>query len=364
MQLGGDSLSYVEASVRLEEALGVLSPDWATTPVRDLAAASPSGSGRWLDLSVALRAVAIVLVVGSHANVFTLLGGAHLLVAVAGHNVARFSLRQSARGERVRALLRSAARIAVPSIAVIAGAQWLTGQYGVANLALLNDLLGPDVLGPQWQFWFVEVLVHLLLALGALLAVPAVHDLERRWPFGAAMAVFGAGLLTRYGVVPLEPGPESTQTAVGLVWLFALGWAGAQATTVGRRVVVTAAALVSVPGATGDPAREALVLAGVLLLVWASRVPSPHVVRRLAGLLASSSLYTYLTHWQVFPHLQDSYPLLALASSLAVGIACWSVARRVPGWLAAAGRAAQSASAPALLPAAPVPLSVPYPSRR
>ena len=36
VSLGGDSLSYVAASVRLEQALGHLPPDWHVTPVRDL----------------------------------------------------------------------------------------------------------------------------------------------------------------------------------------------------------------------------------------------------------------------------------------------------------------------------------------
>jgi hypothetical protein len=48
--------------------------------------------------------------------------------------------------------------------------------------------------------------------------------------------------------------------------------------------------------------------------------------------LASSSLYVYLTHWQVYPPIEEVSPALAMVASFAVGIAVWWLAR-------AAGRA-------------------------
>ena len=57
-----------------------------------------------LDTSVALRAVAILLIVGSHAGVFELWGGAHILLAVAGFNFGRFCLTPVSRTRRARHL--------------------------------------------------------------------------------------------------------------------------------------------------------------------------------------------------------------------------------------------------------------------
>ena len=48
--------------------------------------------GATLETSVALRAAAIVLIVGSHAELFELWGGAHILLGVAGYNFGRFCL--------------------------------------------------------------------------------------------------------------------------------------------------------------------------------------------------------------------------------------------------------------------------------
>ncbi|HET9517144.1 MAG TPA: non-ribosomal peptide synthetase, partial [Actinoplanes sp.] len=68
VSLGGDSLSYVEMSLRLEQTLGRLPAGWHTTPIRQLSAIVPRPVRRRrpLDTSLALRAVAIVLIVASH----------------------------------------------------------------------------------------------------------------------------------------------------------------------------------------------------------------------------------------------------------------------------------------------------------
>ena len=98
VDLGGNSLSYVTMSVRLERALGRLPADWQRLPLRELEA-MPKPPRRWwpwwgatLETSVALRAVAIVLIVGSHAGLYELWGGAHVLLGIAGYNFGRFCL--------------------------------------------------------------------------------------------------------------------------------------------------------------------------------------------------------------------------------------------------------------------------------
>ncbi|MDL2425293.1 hypothetical protein M2C68_22330, partial [Pseudomonas sp. BAgro211] len=70
-------------------------------------------------------------------------GTAHVLFALAGFNFARFQLTGKAR-ERLRSQTRSLARIVVPSVAFIAFAFAVTGDYTVQNILLLNSLLGPE----------------------------------------------------------------------------------------------------------------------------------------------------------------------------------------------------------------------------
>src|SRR4029077_10896770 len=94
VDLGGDSLSYVEATTRLGRALGTLPTGWQRMSPEKLFATRrrPRRFVVPVDLSVVLRAVAATLILVSHADIAQLQGGAHVLLAVAGYNLARFQL--------------------------------------------------------------------------------------------------------------------------------------------------------------------------------------------------------------------------------------------------------------------------------
>jgi len=333
--LGGDSLSYVEMSVQLESLLGSLPDDWHVQPAASLEARQGSSRSRlWsrLDLTVLLRAVAIVLVVGSHANVFMVMGGAHVLLGVAGYNVARFTLALPERRERVRHLAGSVGRIVVPSVAWIALVTVLAAGYGWPNLLLSNWWLGPDRWTDAWQFWYVEALVLILVATLALVAVPRLNVWERREPFLVAVAVVAGALALRFELIPLGSGSDRIHSPAYVAFAFAVGWAAAQAKTFAQRLVVSALVLVSVPGFfVDDRQRDLVVVGGLLLLVWVQQVWVPRSLVRLLGALAGASLWIYLTHWQVYPYLEFRLPLAALGLSLLVGVAMWALAQRVGG---------------------------------
>ncbi|MFD3757596.1 AMP-binding protein [Streptomyces sp. NPDC058622] len=340
VSLGGDSLSYVEMSIQLEERLGHLPPGWHTTPIRDLRQPGHADTSRRrsLETSVALRALAIFCVVGSHVHVFGIKGGAHILLAVAGYNFARFHLTTAERRVRVRRGWTSVARVALPSMAWIGLILLLGDDYTLANLFLLDSVIGPDDLKTGMHFWFIEALVYILIAAVGLLGLPAVDRWERRFPYALPLTLAGLGLLTRYDLVGL-PDREHIPDAITVFWLFALGWAAAKATTVRKRLLVTAAALATVPGFfPGDPGREAIIVAGFALLVWVPSLPSRERLNQLAGLLASSSLYIYLTHWQIFPLIDGFSRHLAFLSSLLFGIAYAAGATRLMKGLSARGR--------------------------
>lgn len=329
--LGGDSLSYVEMSLRLEERLGRLPADWHTTPIRDLGPSQEEAParGRAVETSVALRAMAIFCIVGSHVHVFGIKGGAHLLLAIAGYNFARFHLTTAARGERVRRACLSIARVAVPSMVWIGFVLLLNDDYTLANLLLLDSVLGPEGSETGMHFWFIEALVYILVVAVALLSLPLADRAERRFPYGLPLALAALGLLTRYDLVGL-PDRTLIPDAVTVFWLFALGWAAAKARTRAQRILVTAAALATVPGFfPGDPGREAIIIATFALLVWVPALPSLDRVNRVAGLLATSSLYIYLTHWQIFPLIDGFSRHLAFLASLLFGIAYATAANRL-----------------------------------
>ncbi|GAC1499889.1 MAG: AMP-binding protein [Pseudarthrobacter sp.] len=339
VSLGGDSLSFVAVSVRLEQLLGRLPRDWHLRTVRDLESGDPvpnaaeepddpdrpgtKGFFSTMDTSIILRAVGIVLIVSTHIGLFEWQGMAHVLIAAAGFNFARFQL--TGRGlPRLRRQLTSVARIAVPSVVFIAFAYLVTDRYSLANVVLLNAILGPEQVTTQWHFWFIEVIVYILLAMSALLAIPWISRAERRFPLLYPLALFGAGLLTRYELVELE-----VPHTLPALWLFALGWAVARSRHLLQRILVSTLTVLTIPGFFDDPNRELTMIAGILLLVWLPTLPVPRALSKPAVLLASASMHIYLVHWLVYPLLVGTSPALATAASLVAGIAYWTLCNGV-----------------------------------
>lgn len=335
--LGGDSLSYVEVCTRLGDRLGTLPPGWPTLSAAELAAAAPTPRSRRrlgvpVDISVVLRAVAITLVVVTHADLFQLQGGAHVLLAVAGYNLARFQLALAGRRERVLAVLRTARMVALPAALFVGALAALGIQYRWPTAALLNGVLGGDRWDDQWQFWFLETLVWCYLGLAALLAVPRLARAQRAAPFGSALVLLGLTLALRYWWTGIEA--ESTQRyTLGVVaWCLALGACAATARHGKQRLLVVGLAAAATAGFFGDAQREAIVISGVALLVAGAPVRMPGRIASAVAVLASASLWIYLTHWQVYPALEAAgHPVLAILASLAVGIGAslgWSAAGR------------------------------------
>lgn len=332
VSLGGDSLSYVELSVRLERALGRLPEQWHTTPIGRLRPVEAKRRRKWvvaMDTSVALRGIAIFLIVGTHATLFPISGGAHLLLGVAGFNFARFHLNATARRQRVRHMGRSIARVALASASWIALVVLLTDSYSVTNIFLLHYVLGSESTRHGWHFWFIESLVYIQVAMLLLLALPVMDRLERRFPFGLPMALVGLGLVTRYQLVP---GVELA-TPLEVFWLFGLGWAAAKATRTWQRVLVSVAVVATLPGFFANPYRVAVIIAGLLVLLWVPQLPILRPLHRPVGLLAGASLFIYLTHWQIYPHLMGTSPLLAVVASLVAGVAYAVAVGKLAAWL-------------------------------
>jgi acyl-CoA synthetase (AMP-forming)/AMP-acid ligase II len=321
---GGDSLSYVELSIGLEQLLGSLPAGWHTRPLGDVlrSAPLPRRLVSRVETSVVLRALSILLVVGSHTGFWHLRGGAHILLGVAGFNFAQFRLGAGS------GLWRSVARVALPSMAWIGLASAVGSQLEWRHVFLVNHLVGGA--DSRVAYWFIESLVVILAVLGSVLAIPAVRRHERRHPFGTAVTVALLGLGLRLDFFGEMARHHSTSQPETVLWLFALGWAGAAATTTRQRLLVS---LLLLPGLWGfwgaQPLREAIVGGGMLLLVWVPSLPIPRPVNQILGVVAGMSLALYLTHWQVYPPLLRSFGSpAAFAGSVAVGFAVSTLARR------------------------------------
>lgn len=331
VEQGGDSLSHVSASVLLTDLLGPLPRGWQHKPIGELVAAAerPAGArprGSAVETSVLLRAIAVLIICGSHADLFRVLGGAHTLLAVAGFNAARFGLSLPTPSARLRSTGRMLIGVAVPTIAVALVGMLTTQRYGWANLAMANWIVGDVTYGFSNELWFIDALVASLLVLTLLLAVPPVARAWRRDPWRVAAAVAVVALVPRFVILHLGDGVLRGIMPTTF-WLFAVGAAVAHAGTRHRRLLTFA--LAAVGGATffpDDPVRNLTILGGIAFLTFVPEVRVPTRWVPVIGVLAAASLSVYLIQFQVLSWVPT--PLGATVAAVAAGCLLWWVSAR------------------------------------
>jgi acyl-CoA synthetase (AMP-forming)/AMP-acid ligase II/acyl carrier protein len=333
--LGGDSLSYVEMSVRLESMLAQMPDSWHLTRVADLQSLADERTRttvrrrrftRTMETNVVLRGVAAVLIVGTHAGLFRVQGGAHVLLAVAGFNFARFRLHPVEVPGHLRPAMASMARIAVPAALWIAYQFTYEEPFSWPKALFVNNYLGTGL----WEYWYVEALLQVLLVVTIAFSFRRVRELERRFPFGVASGAFVAATALRYDALDIGDPGDWMYMPDTILWCFALGWAAHRARNVCQRLAVTVLGAVNVWHFFDRPGRELMVAVGLVLLVWVAHVRVPVVAHRVVAALAAAALYVYLTQWAVFVSLRHEVaPWLVTLSALAVGLVAFAVGQRV-----------------------------------
>lgn len=321
VELGGDSFSHVQASLRLGRLLGDLPADWHHRPLRELPhlaqTRSRRGSGQRVEMNVLLRGLAVVMICGSHVGLFPLAGGAHLLLAAAGFNVGRYVLAAGSTVQRWRRTARLAVAIVVPTVLVALTMRVVFGGAHWSNVVLLHWAVRPMVGN---IFWFVEALLLLLLATAALLSVPRLRQAYARDPWRLAFLATLVLLIPRYLVVGLVEGPvRGMPWTVG--WLFTAGLAMASARTRRRQLLTVTVALVATIGFFPAPERNLVIMAGLALLALVPSMVVPRLLVRPIGVLAAASLHVYLVQFQMFTFF--SSPGSKFAAGLLAGLAFW-----------------------------------------
>jgi acyl-CoA synthetase (AMP-forming)/AMP-acid ligase II len=334
VSLRGDSLSYVEANVRLAALLGEVPADWPQRTPRELAALAAAARttegprlpwSRWprVDSSVVLRAVAIVLIVGSHTDVWMVPGGAHTLLALLGFGLVRFQMTGLDPSVRSRRVARMAGGVLGPAALVAAAVGIFRGTYDATTVVGLNNLLGADHWTEQWRFWFVEAIGWGLLLVLVLLRIPPVDRLERRAPYLLPAGLVLLTLVVRWSWIGWEAG-NPQRYSLPFVWTFLLlGWLAARSTTQRLKALTAGLAVLATWGFFGDPLREAVVLTAVAVLLWLPQVRMPSRLVPAVGVVAASSLWVYLVHWEVYPPVEEVSEPAAFAVSFVTGVAAW-----------------------------------------
>jgi acyl-CoA synthetase (AMP-forming)/AMP-acid ligase II len=332
--LGGDSLTYVEASIALESRLGRIPKDWQERSVASLEAIRPLTS--WLkpvDTTIFLRFVCIIVIVAFHFSPFVYGGATFLLFVVAGYNFSRFQFPKVMENDSVRSILQSALRIAIPTVLVLLLVQTAITGYALDVLLLVSNFF----LQENWHAltWYVEVLIQILIVLSVVFAFPSVRKFARSGQSRFALGFFSVSLLTAV-VAPAiwDTAPLNDHVPHMLLWVFLLGWLLERSNTTRQRLAAGCISFISPLAVWGFSAQPDYVYygtfwiwIGALILILFDRIPMPVPLNVLAYWIGGGSLFIYITHWYIPPVLRrgfavDNY-VVDITVSIAVGVIAW-----------------------------------------
>jgi hypothetical protein len=162
-----------------------------------------------------------------------------------------------------------------------------------------------------------------------LFSVPLVRRLERAHQLMFPLVLLVIGLVLRFSALDLT---LRFGRPHAIIWLFALGWLIYRAQSLPLKLLVSAITTVTLFGYfPDDPLRVSVVTVGLLILIWCTAVPAPPLVARAVHEVAAGSLWIYLTHWVVWPFLQDRWgwpPLATAAGCLVAGVLASQIVNR------------------------------------
>ncbi|HEY8004381.1 MAG TPA: AMP-binding protein, partial [Phenylobacterium sp.] len=369
--LGGDSLSYVQAFLATEEVVGETPDGWQLMTIAELAHSQKSAAKGWngVDMPILLRAASIFLVVAGHLRLFSYGGGATTsLLLVSGVLFGGLQLPQAYAKRSAQPALRWLVKLLVPTMLFSVGLFTVKALAGkdpnISTLLLSADfqdyskLSSPTWGGHEFYLWFIHCLLQILAIMGVSLALLSRFDRFRTPPLTFAWALFLAGCIGRF-VAPIIFYPDffrhgappfSTVDFLPTTHLgtFMLGVMIALAASRVEKAWVVAGLVgyAVLSAAAFDPQQAVIVLAGGLALLAARQLSLPKPVALVVFALSGGSLFIYLTHFMVRSALRlahaPEWPALHVAAAIAVGVGVWW------GWNRLAALAGRFTRQPAL----------------
>ena len=359
LDLGGDSLSYVQVSILIEDLLGWLPQDWESMPISRFADLfTKTGTAKaspWvgIETSMLVRAIAIILVLMNHAAVQLPIAATSALFVVSGLAFARFLRPANRATGAMLPTLSMITKFAIPAgLWQIPRAALMHTGWWLPNMVLMGTFF-ENPSHPVWTFWYLDVLAANLLLMSAIgwaghvlrprgaAAMPSAAQAFRSDFLWVGVGLAAAAVQVLSGWWDGALGVDSV-APFKWFWMLALGVLITDADTRSRKLQVSLLVM-GLMAATycGSDTLAAIVLrvdpffaATVGLLVWVDRIQIPRWAYRPAVSVASSTLFIYIVNNTVINHVMPklglpAWTMLQVGLSLVAGIAAktiWEIA--------------------------------------
>lgn len=345
-EIGVDSLSFLSLSVALEDEIGSLPANWERLSLRALAAQKQRTV--WfsrVETPTAMRALSISAVVGLHTDLLSFSSATSALFMIAGHSFARFQIPQIIQKGSARSLLMLMAQIAIPTCLYTIFLQIYYSTFSnyteiePLTWLFLGNLIDPNAAG-RLYFWYIDVLLQMLLLLAGMFSIPFVRHRASAKPYYTAVSFF----IFAYSLSLLSPYFWNTDPLLDRVptlklWLIGLGWCLAVSK---KRTEFMFTVILILGSFTNqylffDQFLPVTFIALALIIVCKYLV-LPYPLNKVVFLIASASLFIYLTNFQFaftvrkilnVMGMEGSFPLVETITALCGGIIVYKIWQKV-----------------------------------
>ena len=314
--LGGDSLSYVKASIALEEYFGYLPQDWNHLSIAELDAKEIKNTkSKSVETNVMLRCIAILAVVIGHSGVSFIGGGTQLLIVLVGFSLARFQSKNILSGDVWSSIYKYSIKILIPYMILVVSYFIWKESFSLDRILLYTNYLPFEGRSPViFPAWFIQVLLQSLVLLGLLFSFKRVRDAFRRDLWLMSYLFLMVFILLRI-TFPYIYDTNYLYQRVPPIYLASLwlGWAIFFSKSSQQKAVTFITAIVLSFEHLGVSLISLWISVGSFLLLYKDSIKVPRILKVSLTIIAAATFYIYLFH-MIFIHIPES--LLKLNSPL------------------------------------------------
>jgi len=347
--LGGDSLSYIQFSLGFEGRFGALPDGWESLTVEQLEkSAGPPAGDNWrkLDTAMLTRAFFMICIVALHLDTFVYSknwGAAYFLFMLCGYSVMRFQWPEISRTGKLGTIFGTVLSVAIPTLMVTIAMQLWARNLELKPLLLISNWFDPHQYHVAY-YYFAEIYMQLLLVVAALFSIPAIRRFLKARPMSFCTMLLIAATVGSWMVEKVwDTNYIFHRTPIWYLWTVAAGMLIASARDLRSRIVAMPIVTVAVLLHHGFTSASGYIVGGVALLLFGTSIKVPPVAKSIVSEVAGSSMFMYLSHYQVRSLIIRVFhgpkPWVALSVAIGFGIVfahayAWTE-RKVRGFLRA-----------------------------
>ena len=328
--MGGDSLSYIQFSLGFEERFGPLPGGWESLTIAQLEQCkTPVRTHSWrrLESATLTRAFFMICIVALHLDTFVYSenwGAAYFLFMLCGYSVMRFQWPEISRTGNVSTIFGTIIRVAIPTFLVVVAMQLWARTFEPKPPLLISNWFDPEQYHVAY-YYFAEIYMQLLLIIAALLAIPKVRESFRDHPMMSSATLMAIAILLSWQVEKVwDTNYLYHRTPIWYLWTVGAGMLIASARDLRDRLLAMAVVTAAVVEHHGLTSASAYITGGVSLLLFLPEASVPMRVKTVISEIAASSMFMYLSHYQVKSLIirlfHGPMPWLALFSAIGFGI--------------------------------------------